>query len=120
MLYYAPINVKPEGGVADKGWGFDFFGKFLVKFPTLGIEIWVKLNQIPPPRTISSESAYVFMDHLGPRLRSNSREWGSQERSNAPHLPPPLGLNIDRCIMEDRHLSNLSKLECTISTKSVV
>ena len=83
-----------EGGPA-KGLGFDFFGEIFGQIPhswDLGIEIWVKLNQIPLPRTISSESAYVFMDHLGPRLRSNSREWGSQERSNAPHLP---GLNID-------------------------
>ena len=66
--------LSPREGGPGKGWGFDF------------------LNQIPPPRTISSESAYVFMDHLGPRLRSNSREWGSQE-----HIcpaPPPSGLTL--------------------------
>ena len=56
--------LSPRVGGPGKGWGFDFLGKFLVKFPTLGIEIWVKSNQIPPPRTISSESAYVFMDHV--------------------------------------------------------
>ena len=36
----------------------------------------------------------------GPDSKSNSRGWGRQKRSNAPHMPgvPPLGLNIDRCI----------------------
>ena len=36
----------------------------------------------------------------GPVSKSNSRGWGRQKRSNAPHMPgvPPLGLNIDRCI----------------------
>ena len=40
----------------------------------------------------------------GPDSKSNSRGWGRQLRSNAPHMPgvpppPPLGLNIDRCII---------------------
>ena len=41
----------------------------------------------------------------GPDSKSNSRGWGRQKRSNAPHMPgvPPLGLNIDRYIICLRH-----------------
>ena len=37
---YAPINVKPVGGWggAGKGWGFDKFYNFLIKFPRVGNE----------------------------------------------------------------------------------
>ena len=46
---YAPINVKPAGRQG-KGWGFDIFQKFAVKFPAHGQIIPVKCNQISPPR----------------------------------------------------------------------
>ena len=39
---YAPINVNPggggAGGSAGKGWGFDKFYNFFIKFPRVGNE----------------------------------------------------------------------------------
>ena len=55
----------------------------------------------------------------GPDSKSNSRGWGRQKRSNAPHMPgvpPPLGLNIDRCIRKHKIMLNInvSKLNVKI------
>ena len=51
----APMNVKPaEGrgmvGRQGRGWGFDIFQKFAVKFPAHGQIIPVNCDQISPPR----------------------------------------------------------------------
>ena len=49
---YAPINVNPVGGggSAGKGWGFDKFQNFLIKFPRVGNERSIKsVKKDPTP-----------------------------------------------------------------------
>ena len=48
----APINVNPVGGggSAGKGWGFDKFWNFLIKFPRVGNERSIKsVKKAPTP-----------------------------------------------------------------------
>ena len=83
-----------------KEWGFDFLGKFLVKFPTLGIEIWVQLNQISPP-TVGRFQVNLLM-YLwiinGPRGAETQVKFPSGDHKNdeMPHIcpPPPSGLTL--------------------------
>jgi len=52
---YAPINVNPVGGGGGgggggKGWGFDKFSNFLIKFPRVGNERSIKsVKRDPTP-----------------------------------------------------------------------
>ena len=47
---YASINVKPEGGGGGHICGaFDFSEEFLFMIPTVGLQNWVKSDQISPP-----------------------------------------------------------------------
>ena len=47
---YAPINVNPVGGSVGKGWGFDKFWNFWIKFPRVGNERSIKsVKKAPTP-----------------------------------------------------------------------
>ena len=49
-MFYASINVKPEGGGTPGICGaFDFPEEFLVKIPTVGPQNLVKSDQLSPP-----------------------------------------------------------------------
>ena len=58
--FNAPIYVKSEeGGGADVG-HLIFWDNFFIKnFPPLGTKIWVKINQISPPK-ISAHLFFIF------------------------------------------------------------
>ena len=51
MSCYAPINVNPVGGgSADKGWGYEKFYNFLIKFPRVGKKRSIKsVKKAPTP-----------------------------------------------------------------------
>ena len=47
---YAPINVNPVGGSVGKGWGFDKFWNFWIKFPRVRNERSIKsVKKAPTP-----------------------------------------------------------------------
>ena len=61
----APINVNPlggGGGSAGKGWGFDKFLNFLIKFPRVGNERSIKsVKKAPTPGEKSKQTILLFL-----------------------------------------------------------
>ena len=95
---YALINVKPEGGRGSGiGWGFWHFLKKIIKIPTPGRRIIVKIS-----RNKWFTSHVLFeIDRSKAWCQVKIPTLGIWIKVKFPWVarPPPLGLDIDRCII---------------------
>ena len=118
VLRHAPVHImhlsmsssRGGGGGSGIGWGFWHFLKKIIKIPTSGQKRIVKMSR----KNGLLPFYYIKLKDQMRDIRSKSPPWGYTPQSNSRGLPdpPPLGLDIDRCIITGKNDECSPLLSC--------